>query len=434
MVTRTRVMRMLASSLAVLACALVPAGSIAADADFLTGSALRSDGAAVAQPAVAAPALGASYVDPVFGTTVRRITAVDPPGVGGTVGVVPEYPKAQAWNADMTRLLLRGTDASWHLYDGQTFAGPLPSSLPVGDIEPRWSRTDPDTLTYLVGRSVRRYSVSARTSSLVGRFPELGEYITSGSEQETSADGRYFAVHGPLLEGEGGATISFTAAVIDLSTGTRGPLKTIRRPPGNPNDFLDYVAITPNGGHVMVMWAYHGADLYRRSDWVYARRLTSWDEHGDFCRDRDGRWWFVQARYRPVENDEVVQASSPGGFPRRTLWRAPRFNLALHISCRNTRMPGWAYVSSYWDGLGQRPGGDPTPFENEVFALGLDSTPSAPVVRRLAHTRMTERADYFDEPHATVRQDGRVVLLASNFGASVADEGYVDTYAVDLRP
>jgi len=41
--------------------------------------------------------------------------------------------------------------------------------------------------------------------------------------------------------------------------------------------------------------------------------------------------------------------------------------------------------------------------------------------------------DYFDEPHATVGQDGRIVLFASNFGRFVEDENYDDTYAVDLR-
>ena len=127
----------------------------------------------------------------------------------------------------------------------------------------------------------------------------------------------------------------------------------------------------------------------------------------------------------------MIESTPLDGSARKTLWQAPVFNLALHISCRNTRLPGWAFVSSYWDGLGQRPG--PTAFENEIFALGLNSTVEHPVVRRLAHTHMTERADYFDEPHATVRQDGRAVLFASNFDKHLADESYDDTYAVLTR-
>ena len=71
--------------------------------------------------------------------------------------------------------------------------------------------------------------------------------------------------------------------------------------------------------------------------------------------------------------------------------------------------------------------------ENEVFALRLDSTPANPVIRELASTRMTERADYFDEPHATVRQDGRLILFASNAGRHVADTAFADVFAIDLR-
>jgi hypothetical protein len=46
---------------------------------------------------------------------------------------------------------------------------------------------------------------------------------------------------------------------------------------------------------------------------------------------------------------------------------------------------------------------------------------------------MTERADYYDEPHATVRQDGKLVLFASNQGRHVADESFADVLAIDLR-
>jgi hypothetical protein len=404
---------------AAVALAALPVAD--AHADFLSAGPYRSDQAVAGTPTIAPPALGASFTDPVFGTRVWRLTRVPEPGAGSAPGIVPEYSKAQAFNADQTRLLLRDTDGATLLYDARTprLLGRLP--IPEGDVEPRWSPRDPDRLTYLLGDSVYAYSLRKHVSRRLARFRALGP-LSSGAEQEPSADGRYFAVHGPITE-RGGRYVSTRAFVVDLRRGRRGPIRTLHPP--TPGDFLDYVAITPDGDGVMVMWARHGADLYTRS-WRHVRRLTDWDEHADFCREG-----LVIAHYRPGPNDETVELVPLDGSPRRLLWRAPVFNLALHVSCRNTRLPGWVFLSSYWDGAGQRPG--PTPLENEVFALSTASTPERPVLRRLAHTEMTERLDYFDEPHATVRQDGRIVLFASNFGRHPEAEGYDDTYAIDLR-
>lgn len=429
MTARGRRARRAGAAALAVGAAWLAAAPVARAGDFLRDGPFRSDQAVVAQAPVAEPGLGGAYTDPAFGTLVRRLSlTAAPPARGETVGTVPEYSKAQAWNTDEKRLLLHGTDGRWLLYDGRTLRFLGPAAIPAGDLEPRWSPTNPDRLTYVLGDSVYEYLLSKRRSRRLARFRGLGP-LSSGAEQERSRNGRWFALHGPVREGAGGRFLSTRAFVADLRRGRRGPVKTLRPP--TRDDFLDYVAIVPDGRRVMVMWAGYGAVLYTRT-WRRVRRLTDWDEHADFCRDRGGRDVLVIAHYRPDRNDQTVELVPLDGSRRRVLWNVPAYNLALHISCRNTRLPGWAFLSSYWDGLGQRPG--PTPLENEVFALGLDSTQARPVLRRLAHTRMTERADYFDEPHATVRQDGRVVLFASNFDRFVTDPGYDDSYAIDLRP
>ena len=398
--------------------------------DFLDAGPFVSDSTLHEPAAIVEPGLGQTYVDPVFATTVKRLTVTPAPRARkSTAGLVPEYSKVQAWNCDDSLLLLRCTDGRSFLLNGQTLSGARPTKLPGGDIEPRWSPTNPNTLYYLLDEGVYRYSVKTDKSVLVARMKGMGQ-LSSGAEQELPADGRYLAMHGTEVDKPNGQYVSTKAFVVDLKTGKAGPTKVLKSPGNNPDDFLDYVAMTPDSKYVMVMWASHGADLYT-PNWKYVRRLTTWDEHGDFAQYEPGKYAFVQAHYRPDTNDETIELSPLDGSPRRTLWLAPAFNMGLHISARNTALPGWVFVSSYWDGLGQRPGA--TPFENEVFALSLSSTVDAPVVRRLAHTNTLERADYFDEPHATVRQDGRVILFASNFGRFVKDENYDDTYAIDLR-
>ncbi len=403
-----------------------PAAGAGGAVDFLTGGPWPSDSELRAQPARTPPGAGGEYVDEIFGTRIRQLTGSPGPGVG----FVPEYSKAGAFNADGSRFLVRGTDGSTLLFDAptMTLSGVLP--LPEADLEPRWSPTDPNLITYLDNfgsGEIKQYSIATGQSSVLGSHLGFGQ-LSSGAEQDHSRSGRYYALHGTETYDGDGNWVSTPAFVADLATGSSGPVTTLTPPV--PGDFLDYVAITPDDEHVLVMWALTGARLYTR-DWSFVRQLTDWDEHADFCRSADGTDTLVIARYRPGPNDQVVEAIPLSGVGRRVLWQVPAFNLALHISCRNTDLPGWAFVSSYWDGIGQRPG--PTPFENEVFALALDSTAGAPVLRRLAHTGMVERADYFDEPHATVSRDGRVVLFGSNFGRHRDSEAFADVFAVDLR-
>jgi hypothetical protein len=412
--------------------------------DFLDTGPYIQDSLLHEPVAVAQPALGESYTDPVFGTKVWRVSQTRPPSGGKSyAGTVPEYSKAQAWNCDCTRLLLRGTDGYWWLYDGQTLTGRKKANIPGGDLEPRWLKNDPDRFVYLVDDKVCSYNARTAKSSVVAQFKGMGQ-LSSGAEQELPNNDRYLVVHGTINYDRNNNFLSTKAWVVDLDLKKRaGAIKVFTHPensPVNRNDWLDSLAITPDGKYITAMWADHGVDLYTRG-WKFVRRLTRWSEHGDFAQYAPGKWALVIAHYRgdsrhnnpgdPALNDETIELIPLDGSKRRVLWKAPVFNMGIHISARNTKLPGWVFVSTYWDGRGQRPG--PTPFENEVLALSLSSTLGNPQVRRLAHTYMTERYDYWDEPHATVRQDGKMILFASNFDHYRADENYVDTYAIDLR-
>jgi len=69
----------------------------------------------VAQPDIDKPNLGTPITDPRFGTTLIRLSNAR---VSGYAGVVPQYSKRQAWNADASRLLLfTGDDPSVRLHD-----------------------------------------------------------------------------------------------------------------------------------------------------------------------------------------------------------------------------------------------------------------------------------------------------------------------------
>src|SRR5205809_7920328 len=86
-----------------LSVALLPAWPAPAMAGLCKG--LTKDRLLHPMTPLARPALGQAVLDPEFGTTIRRITAVGPVSSGDAV-IKPMYSTVAAWNADDTRLLL----------------------------------------------------------------------------------------------------------------------------------------------------------------------------------------------------------------------------------------------------------------------------------------------------------------------------------------
>ena len=95
------------------------------------------------------PAAGASYVDPVFGSTIRRVpnalSMPDNASGGNLPWIEPEYASVTPYNNDNSRFILVH-QSYFGLNDG---AGFYLRDLPLemnSSSEPRWSRKDNATL------------------------------------------------------------------------------------------------------------------------------------------------------------------------------------------------------------------------------------------------------------------------------------------------
>jgi hypothetical protein len=91
------------------------------------------------------PAAGGTYVDPVFGSTIKRVSnALATPNAdrgGMLTWIQQEYATASPFNSDNSRFLLVH-ESYFGLYDG---AGAFLRNLPMeinSSSEPRWSRRD----------------------------------------------------------------------------------------------------------------------------------------------------------------------------------------------------------------------------------------------------------------------------------------------------
>jgi hypothetical protein len=80
-----------------------------------------------------------------------------------------------------------------------------------------------------------------------------------------------------------------------------------------------------------------------------------------------------------------------------------------HVSTRNVRRPGWAYVG-YFKKDGKR-------FSDEIVAVKLDGSRT---VERLAHKHAVTSGCYRCESHPVPSPDGRRVLFASNWADDCA--------------
>lgn len=384
------------------------------------------------------PAARLPFRDPVFGTCLARVTdhAADLAAGEGPGGLKNEYARVQSFNADESRVLMRGTSGAWYLYDAATF-------LPLGRLElgidPRWDATDPDRLYSFDGTRLLMHDVRSGASDVAHDFAAdfPGQPLAAvwmRYEGSPSADGRAW---GLMAEDENWETIAFL--VYDLEGDRIAARRDLAGVPGAAG--IDSVTISPSGTYYVADFgdaycergvlgtdsAPCGVMVYDR-DLAAARGLLRIGGHMDLGFDVTGR---EVAVYQDLDADALAMADLATG-EITTLWPIDFSHspLGFHVSARAFDRPGWAVVSTY---SGAQPAA--TWMDDQVFLVEL--TAGGRVVR-LAHTHsvFAEGAvaygekDYWAEPHASANRDLTRLVFTSNWGES-GSEG-VDTYLIRL--
>jgi hypothetical protein len=368
------------------------------------------------------PPAGASYIDPVFGTAITRISdSRSQPNAGDTGNlayIVNEYSTMSPFNQDDSRLILQH-QSYFALYDGEgQYQKDLPFEIPASS-EPRWSRSDRDLLYYFLGNSLKSYNVVSGIRTIVYTFSEYAK-VEGRGESDVCFDGDHF-----VLVGDG-----HDIFVYELSTGRKGPVLDTS---GHP---FDSVYIAP-GDQVIVSWnergsaRYAGMELYDR-DMRFLRQLAFANGHKDVSRDTDGEpillWINAADSQAPADcQNGVVKIRLADG--QRTCVLSLGWSVAAHVSAPDGG--GWFFVSTYAPGDPKPLPGEWRPYANEVLQVRTDGSE----VRRLAHHRSRPLNDYWYTPRASVSRDGRRLVYSSNYGLPSIfgyDRGYSDVYLVDV--
>ncbi|MEW6337441.1 MAG: hypothetical protein AB1625_08560 [Acidobacteriota bacterium] len=394
--------------------------------------ALVTDFAVLPAPAAAEPAARSPFRDPTFGRCLTRVTdrSADPDEDDTSGGLKNEYSRVQAFNADGSRLIVRGTEATWYVYDAVTLRPERRLQL---DAEPRWDAVDPSALYHVSGTRILRTDVASGNTLTLHDFATdfPGQTLTlvwTRHEGSPSADTRTW---GLVAEDETYRRVAFLVwdRVLDR-------IAAVRDTRGLPNvDGVDSVTISPSGSYFVAQFepceeATLGTDALPCGLMVYdsnlrnGRGLLRIVGHSDIALDASGREVMV---YQGIDTDEIAMVDLGSGAVT-PLWpidfsHAP---IGLHFSGQAHDRPGWAVVSTY---SGSLPAA--TWMDDQVFLVELRAGGR---VVRLAHTHSVvdpeQEHDYWAEPQATTNRDLTRVLFTSNWGRSGTDG--VETFEIRL--
>jgi hypothetical protein len=387
-------------------------------------------------PSLSEPPARVPFRDPVFGTCVARVTdrTADLSSDDDSAGLKNEYSRVQSFNADGSRLLARGIEGTWYLYDAATLQ-PL-GELPLA-VEPRWDATDPDLLYFSDETRLMSYNVGTGEQAVVHEFADDFPDQTLAAvwtryEGRPSSDSRYWGLTAQDADWE---TVAFL--VYDLQADQVIAVRDVRNVP-EVRDGIDHVTISPLGSYFIASFDQYcehgelGDDAHPCGLMVYDRNLTNGRGllriigHYDTALDAQGREVIV---FQDIDEDSISVLDLTTGNVT-PLWPIDFRHTAigLHFSGCAFGRPGWAVVSTH--------DGDPASYtwmDDQVFAIEL--RPGGRVVR-LAHTHSLvdeeQEHDYWAEPHASANPDLTRVVFSTNWGRS--GTGEVEMFLIDLPP
>jgi hypothetical protein len=369
------------------------------------------------------PVAGGTYVDPVFGSTIQRVSNAlgtpDAANGGDLTWIENEYSAMSAFNSDNSKFILVH-QSYFGLYDGSSgvFMYALPFEITASS-EPRWSRRDNATLYYHSGNELKSYNVLTGGIGVVHIFSEYSS-ISGNGEMDISLDGDHFVYVGD----------NEFVFVYQISTDTKFAVFDAGRP-------FDSVYITPNN-EVILSWYPSGSARYTGQELFdinmnFLRQVGHADGHKHLTVDANGDEVLIWTN----SNDANPIANCNNGIVKIRLADASQtcllqldWSLAVHISAPDGN--GTVFVDTEAPANPQPGTSAWVPYANELLQVKLDGSGST---TRWAHHRSRPVNTYNWEPKLDISRDGTRLLYASNYDLSNVDgynTQYADTYLIAI--
>jgi hypothetical protein len=358
-----------------------------------------TDKAAHPMTTVAKPARLASYKDPNFGTTVRRVT--DVVAQFGGQYAKPVYSTMPAWNADESYLILYVPGQGHKLFNGKTYEFVRNLAISPADLEHvYWSATDPDALYYPSGSTLKVYKPSTNTSTTLKTF--TGSVSFGGDPVYGDWKSDVFGLSGGagnILWRQSTATQTAAASTGTPQVGSSGTVyvQGTRVYSAATNALLRTLTINTSEHAATGMYA-NGQDFWASVQF-------------DGTAATGGNGNLIATNLTTGVNTTVIGESNGWGYPR----------VGTHVSGHAFKNPGWVAVSMTGSPTGQR-------FLDQEIAI---ANVNNGVVCRVAHHRSAGQEGtigYWAEPHVNISPRGTRMIFASDWN----NGSTVDTYVVEL--
>jgi len=397
--------------LAIWTVLLLLTGNAGAEEDGITDPAVVVTVASLPRPAV-----GVAVTDPVFGTTIRRVSNRSESGGFET----QTYSQLQAFSSDSVYLLLVG--------DNGYVVRRMSDFGLVGGVNsdewnaPRWRPGTHTIISYDTNADttlgVVSFNVDTGQSQTIYTFPAGWERIRGNqSFDELSHDGRWM---GGMATRAGSDQTIFALDLQNNSLGAQISLSGLYAGPCQPDPQYgevepDWVGASPLGRYVVVQWARDGTERCSGQETFdintggFVGRVYDGHQHGDLGVLADGTTEFFMTFELYNPNAGGLLSLGYRVLPGNATVQEPVYLQAIdwhgsHISCQGAN--GVCLVTS--DAVPEQNGW--SAFEAELYLQYTDGR-----VDRLVHHR-SSACGYWVQPRASLSRDGRYAIFASDWG------------------
>jgi hypothetical protein len=378
------------------------------------------------------PDVNRSYVDPVFGEKIVRVTDIFPVASGD--GII--YGINGQWNADMTAYLRDspsgGVDLI-HPFTGALIRANVPYPYTTTDAI-SFDPVNPALYYYTNGTQLVSYNINTAAITTVKTFSAtLGGLGQSADWIDRT--GRYFLLnHGNQLRiWDKQADVLYSGGV-PVPTGSNGI------PPG-------WAGLSPDGNYVIISlnpehYSYQVDHANRR---LITTAVMFWDacfDHGDVMSASDGQTYLMTADclygrgyYRVrVTNNAVgrgaAQLTLPGNVQLLPIGASNTAGNGHFACAAKGARQDWCYASIE-DPADQL--GNPGPWYSYKQEIVLAHMLPPFEVRRLVHHRARPEGGFCRTARVNTSWDGTAVMFASPYSTPDTGEcGYSDLYRIDM--
>ena len=373
------------------------------------------------------PAVGGTYVDPVFGSTIKRVSnalgTANATGGGNLTWIENEYATMSPFNSDNSLFILVH-ESYFGLYNGTTgaFIQNLPLEISASS-EPRWSRKDNVTLYYHVygGNQLKTYNTSTGVTSVVHTFSQYSS-ISGNGEMDISLDGDHFVFAGD----------NEYIFVYQISTDTVYPALNAG------SKAFDSMYITPLN-NVIVSWITNGTTRFTGQELFdinmnFQRQVGHADGHKDVTTDTNGNEvliWTNSADPLPIANCNNGIVKIQLSNAAQTCLLQLDWSLAVHISAPDGN--GTVFVDTEAPANPESGSSGWVAYTDEILQVKLDGSGTT----RWAQHRSRPLNSYNWEPKLATSRDGTRLLYASDYNLQAIDgytTNYGDTFLIEITP